>query len=580
MAEAVFPTLTKRVSVNKSRQGWVQVPPIRPSSYKKSYTTEQMHLAYIACQRGDRSIRRVAEEYGVPKSTLQDRISGKVLPGSKSGKKRYLDDDEEGELVKFLINCSRIGFPRSRSDVIRLVQAICDHRGVPTTVSHGWWERFCARHPNITLRAAANLSHRRFKGASPEAVTVYFEELEETLSQNDLLDKPGQIFNLDESGMPLDPKSTKAVTEKGSKDPSSISSGNKAQITVVSCVSATGVSIPPMILFDRKTLHADMAKGEIPGTYYGLNSGWMNQELFEDFLTCHFLRYAPQVRPILLLLDGHSSHYNPAAIRAAAKEQIILFTLPPHTTHITQPLDRGCFGPLKTAWRSACHEYMRDNPGKVITKFSFNSIFAEAYKRSMTMDNIISSFRATGVYPVDRSKVLDKVVVPESISAESDIAYVPLLSAKSQTSIKHTAIFTEKEMVTFQERYNSEADREQERYLKWKDMYHPPVDKVNIASNKDTYLLTPSKKVCTTVAPKPCTQQMFKPPPILVRPPKISSAKHSLTSAMNLKRLDKIDQEKKEKEAAKKEREAKREQRKKEATRKKQAALKPKGTVN
>lgn len=40
------------------------------------------------------SLRRAAEEYDIPKSTIQDHVSGKVLPGSKSGQ-RYLDDQEE-----------------------------------------------------------------------------------------------------------------------------------------------------------------------------------------------------------------------------------------------------------------------------------------------------------------------------------------------------------------------------------------------------------------------------------------------------------------------------------------------------
>lgn len=40
-------------------------------------------------------------KYGVPKSTLQDTVSGKVLPGSKRGKRRYLSEQEEEELVDF-----------------------------------------------------------------------------------------------------------------------------------------------------------------------------------------------------------------------------------------------------------------------------------------------------------------------------------------------------------------------------------------------------------------------------------------------------------------------------------------------
>ena len=64
----------------------------------------------------------------------------------------------------------------------------------------------------------------------------------------------------------------------------------------------------------------------------------------------HFLRYIPSARPVLLLLDGHSSHYCPDTIRVVAHHKVIVFALPPNTTHISQPIDKGCFGPLKEAW--------------------------------------------------------------------------------------------------------------------------------------------------------------------------------------------------------------------------------------
>ena len=41
--------------------------------------------------------------------------------------------------------------------------------------------------------------------SDPEIMNNYYNLLELTLSENDLLDKPAQIFNIDETGMPLDP---------------------------------------------------------------------------------------------------------------------------------------------------------------------------------------------------------------------------------------------------------------------------------------------------------------------------------------------------------------------------------------
>ena len=111
-----------------------------------------------------------------------------------------------------------------------------------------------------------------------------------------------------------------------------------------------------------------MTKGEVPGTLYGLSrNGWMNSELFYHWFLNHFLQYAPQTCPLMILLDGHSSHYSPATIKLAAENQIVVFVLPSRTTHFAKPLDKGSFYPLKIAWRKYSHEFRAKNPGRVVT---------------------------------------------------------------------------------------------------------------------------------------------------------------------------------------------------------------------
>ena len=69
--------------------------------------------------------------------------------------------------------------------------------------------------------------------------------------------------------------------------------------------------------------------------------GMDDQHLFKLWFERHFLRYVPAVCPLLLSLDGHSSHYYTETIQLASEEDVILFALPPNTTHLTQPLDKG-----------------------------------------------------------------------------------------------------------------------------------------------------------------------------------------------------------------------------------------------
>ena len=104
-------------------------------------------------------------------------------------------------------------------------------------------------------------------------------------------------------------------------------------------------------------------------------------------------------------MDGHSTHYCPEAIRIAGKEKVILYTLLPNTTHLTQlqPLDRGNFGPLKVALNKVCHNFCSIHPGRVITRYDFSELFAKAWFESMTALNIIAGFRICGVCPFDKN---------------------------------------------------------------------------------------------------------------------------------------------------------------------------------
>ena len=88
-------------------------------------------------------------------------------------------------------------------------------------------------------------------------------------------------------------------------------------------------------------------------------------------MTEHFLEHAVSQRPLFLLLDGHSTHYQPDIIRLPREKEVIILCLPPHTTRETQPLDCGVFSSLKSHWTTVCHEFIAKNPGKTITKFYF-----------------------------------------------------------------------------------------------------------------------------------------------------------------------------------------------------------------
>ena len=135
------------------------VKPECPLKYK-FWDEDQMPRALEAVIVDHMSVRQASLRFNVPKSTLGDRVCGRVLPGTVSGLPKYLSAEEENELVRFLIQCFTIGYPKTRQNVVCLVQSILESRGtyIATDVTGGWWESFCRRHPDLALRAPAPLS--------------------------------------------------------------------------------------------------------------------------------------------------------------------------------------------------------------------------------------------------------------------------------------------------------------------------------------------------------------------------------------------------------------------------------------
>ena len=94
----------------------------------------------------------------------------------------------------------------------------------------------------------------RFRCTNSEAIQNYYKLLKTTLTEHNFLGEPWRIYNVDETGMPLDPRKPRVVTKLGTKKVRVMGSGNKHQSTVVACANATGHVIPPMVIFEGKNL--------------------------------------------------------------------------------------------------------------------------------------------------------------------------------------------------------------------------------------------------------------------------------------------------------------------------------------
>lgn len=92
-------------------------------------------------------------------------------------------------------------------------------------------------------------------------------------------------------------------------------------------------------------------------------NGWTTDEIGLQWIR-HFERHT-RSKTIgskrLLVLDNHRSHTTLELRSFCENKDIILLWMPPHSSHILQPLDVLSFGPLKTAFSKQNQDLIRNH---------------------------------------------------------------------------------------------------------------------------------------------------------------------------------------------------------------------------
>ncbi|KAJ8946050.1 hypothetical protein NQ318_005528 [Aromia moschata] len=227
--------------------------------------------------------------------------------------------------------------------------------------------------------------------------------------------KVHRIYNVDETGISTVHNPGRILARKGEKQVGAITSGERGQnTTIVCCFSASGQYIPPMFIFKRMRMKDGLEKNGPAGAIYKCSkSGWITEELFTEWLQ-HFAKYANATpeQPILLILDNHSTHSSLASYTFCRNSGIHLLSLPPHTSHRTQPLDVTFFKSLKTAYHQECDKYMKSRNYEKIKDTDIAELFGNAYNRVTTIEKALNGFKTTGIFPINRDAFCEEDIVP------------------------------------------------------------------------------------------------------------------------------------------------------------------------
>lgn len=255
-------------------------------------------------------------------------------------------------------------------------------------------------------------------GFNKTQVKVFYDNLQDLYKKYNFA--PSRIYNMDESGVSTVPKKIpKVISVKGKKLVGKIVSAERGQtITLVCAMSATGNFVPPAFIFPRKRMQGYLLNNAPEGSIGMVSdSGFINTNLFIDYLR-HFKDNVQPTKdnPVLLILDNHSSHISLAAVNFCRDYGIHMLTLPPHSSHKMQPLDRGFFGPLKIKFAYECDKWLSHHPGRVIGQTEIAQLVNEAFQKAASLSNAVSGFKISGIWPIDRDIFSDEDFAAASVT--------------------------------------------------------------------------------------------------------------------------------------------------------------------
>jgi hypothetical protein len=310
-------------------------------------------------------------------------------------------------------------------------------------VGKRWASNFVKRHKELKTCFQRIYDYQRAKSEDLTVIRNWFRLVQNVIAKYGI--QLDDIWNFDETGFMMGVISSGIVVTSSERRgrPKSIQPGNREWVTAIQAINAEGRAIDPFIVVAGKYHLANwyresnlLADWVIATT----QNGWTDNETGFEWLK-HLARCTSD-RPVggyrLLILDGHESHHSTNFEIYCEENNIITLCMPPHSSHLLQPLDIGCFGPLKKAYgREIDHLITRSIT--YISKTEFFPAFYAAFQATMTEKNIKGGLRGAGLVPFNPEYVVSKLDVQlRTPTPAEEVTYpsIPWVSKTPQTVLE------------------------------------------------------------------------------------------------------------------------------------------------
>lgn len=299
-------------------------------------------------------------------------------------------------------------------------------------VSKKWVERLVDGSENLIESQAWPMPVSRAEVTTSELAKFYAELREAMVGIC-----PDCCFNVDEIGFSrrLNQKPVRCVvpaSAEGTRVEYLATAEGEKTFTAIVAVSLSGDALRPMIVCPTVSLPNDFLTTKVRQGHdcflVSNESGFCNRRIFKRW---YELVMRPEIArrrnnmsdknaPFLILCDGFTGHDDTVLREMMGVDNVRLVFIPPHSSHLTQPLDKFVFANLKAAYFDGSpKETAHDRNGRKLLKI------LDAFHKAMKPSTIRRSWDAVGVHATwEPDGSISRVVVDgeEVIGSRADMA--------------------------------------------------------------------------------------------------------------------------------------------------------------
>ncbi|CAL1535303.1 unnamed protein product, partial [Lymnaea stagnalis] len=370
------------------------------------YSPEDLRSAYEAIKFQCLSVNAASVQFGIPKSTLYDRLNERSsynLRGRPNRlKSKILDERTEQQMVEHIQHMESVGQRLNQSGILALATKLAHSSGTIAegrSISRSWYKAFLGRWPNVKdvpdpiPKPQPEIPNYK----QPKSREEFCLVIKSVIDKLKLHTKPHLIYKVDEFLINVDKKSSSCIPYAESR--SQALDTTTVVSSVLLCANAIGLSLPPYFITKKKKKLNFLSGGMDGSSVKASETGLVSTSVLKDFLKEHFLPNAGKKDEdqVLLLYGDQANIVTPAMAEMTRGLGIVLYTLP----EFTHSCKLDYFYPIRHALRKTCADFLEGRQS--ITSSDLPHLMYLAIVKAMTVKNIKSSFLRAGIYPVDEA---------------------------------------------------------------------------------------------------------------------------------------------------------------------------------